>query len=117
MPSNLHFSPYESLGVPSRPMSINHLRRLSPNDLPRLRQFWIDYWGSEEMITRGKIHRSEQLEGFILEDGDEWVGLLTFVIENGECEVISLNSLRQGRGIGSKLIEQAIQEARARGSQ
>jgi ribosomal protein S18 acetylase RimI-like enzyme len=96
-------------------MSTAILRRLSPNDLPRLRQFWIEHWGGEEMITRGKIYRPEQLEGFVIEDGDEWVGLLTFVIEDSECEVTSLDSLRERQGIGSKLLDQVIEEASARG--
>ena len=93
------------------------LRRLSHNDLPRLRQFWIEHWGSEEMITRGRVYRPEQLEGFVIEDADraEWLGLLTFVIEEDECEVTSLDSLREGQGIGSRLIDQAIEEARIRG--
>jgi ribosomal protein S18 acetylase RimI-like enzyme len=91
------------------------LRRLSPEDLPRLRQFWIDHWGGEEMITRGRVHRPEQLDGFIVAGGEEWLGLLTFVLEDSECEITSLDSLREGQGIGSKLIERAIEEARARG--
>ena len=96
-------------------MSPTTLRRLSQNDLPRLRQFWIDHWGGEEMITRGKIFRPEHLEGFVVEDGEEWIGLLTFAIGDGECEVTSLDSLHEGKGIGSKLIDQAIKEARGRG--
>ena len=91
------------------------LRRLALDDLPRLRRFWIEHWGGEEMITRGHVFRPEQLEGFIVEDGEEWVGLLTFLIKDGECEVTSLDSLREGLGIGSKLLEQAIEEARVRG--
>lgn len=91
------------------------LRRLSSNDLPRLRQFWIDHWGGGEMITRGNVYRPEQLEGFVVEEDGEWIGLLTFVVREGECEVTSLDSLREGKGIGSKLIDQALEEARARG--
>lgn len=91
-----------------------NIRRLSPADLPRLRQFWIEHWGGEEMITRGKVYRPEQLDGFVAEDGTEWVGLLTFVIEGNECEVTSLDSLREGQGIGSTLIDKAIEEARSR---
>jgi ribosomal protein S18 acetylase RimI-like enzyme len=91
------------------------LRRLSSNDLPRLRQFWIEHWGGEEMIARGKIFRPEQLEGFVVEAGEEWIGLLTFAIEDNECEVTSLDSLREGKGIGSQLISQVIEEARGRG--
>lgn len=91
-----------------------NLRRLDSTDLPRLRQFWIDHWGGEEMFTRGKVYRPEQLEGFVIEDGNDWIGLLTFAIENNECEVTSLDSLREGQGIGSQLIDKAIEEAHAR---
>ena len=91
------------------------LRRLTQEDLPRLRQFLLEHWGGEEMITRGKVYRPEQLEGFVVEDGEEWIGLLTFAMEDGECELTSLDSLREGQGIGSKLIDEAIKEARGRG--
>jgi ribosomal protein S18 acetylase RimI-like enzyme len=91
------------------------LRRLTRDDLPRLRQFWIDHWGGEEMIVRGRVYRPEQLEGFVVEDGDEWVGLLTFASEGDECEVTSLDSLRERQGFGSMLIDKAIEEARLRG--
>jgi ribosomal protein S18 acetylase RimI-like enzyme len=96
-------------------MSTLHLRRLSQNDLPRLRQFWIEHWGGEEMLSRGNVYRPEQLEGFVIEETDEWMGLLTFFIKGGECEVTSLDSLREGQGIGSMLINKAVEEARARG--
>jgi ribosomal protein S18 acetylase RimI-like enzyme len=90
------------------------LRRLTQNDLPRLRKFLIEYWGGEEMITRGNIYRPEQLDGFIVEEENEWMGLITFFIEADECEVTSLDSLRGGKGIGTQLIDKAIKEARAR---
>lgn len=90
------------------------LRRLTPADNPRLRQFWIEHWGGEELISRGNIYRPEQVEGFILEEKKEWVGLVTFLITDGECEVTSLDSLREGQGIGTQLIEKSIEEARAR---
>jgi ribosomal protein S18 acetylase RimI-like enzyme len=91
------------------------LRRLTPEDLPRLRQFWIEHWGGEEMISRGRVYRPEQLQGFVVEDEDEWAGLLTFIIQDGECEVTSLDSLREGQGIGSMLIDKALEEAHTQG--
>ncbi|HSK87077.1 MAG TPA: GNAT family N-acetyltransferase [Anaerolineales bacterium] len=90
------------------------LRRLTQDDLPRLRRFWIEHWGGEEMIAHGVVYRPEQLEGFVVEDGKEWIGLLTFFIEADECEVTSLDSLHEGQGIGSRLIDKVIEEARAR---
>src|SRR5215468_6330099 len=88
-----------------------NLRRLTPDDLPRLRQFWVEHWGDEIMITRGKIYRPAQLEGFVIEDGDEWVGLLSYVIEDNELEVTSLDSLREGQGIGTLLLNKAVEQA------
>jgi ribosomal protein S18 acetylase RimI-like enzyme len=87
------------------------LRRLTQDDLPRLRQFWIDHWGGEEMITRGNVYRPEQLDGFVIEEKNEWIGLITFFIKHDECEVTSLDSLRGGQGIGTKLIDKAMEEA------
>ena len=93
------------------------LRRLTQEDLPRLRQFWIEHWGGEEMIARGRVYRPEQLDGFVVEDSNHgaWIGLLTFFIKDGECEVTSLDSLREGQGIGTMLIDKAVEEAQARG--
>jgi GNAT superfamily N-acetyltransferase len=88
------------------------IRRLTHDDLPRLREFWNEHWGGEEMITRGNVYRPEQLDGFAIEDGNEWIGLLTFFIKDKECEVTSLDSLREGQGVGSKLINAVLGEAR-----
>lgn len=93
---------------------ISSLRRLTVNDLPRLSQVWVKHWGSEEMVSRGKVYRPEQLEGFVVEEDNEWIGLLTFFIEANECEVTSFDSLREGQGIGTMLLNKAIEEARER---
>ena len=88
------------------------LRRLTSDDLAQLRQFWVEHWGGEEMISRGNVHRVEQLDGFVAENEEEWVGLLTFSIKGHECEVTSLDSLREGQGIGTKLMDSVVEEAR-----
>jgi len=88
------------------------LRRLTQHDLQRVREFWIEHWDGEEMITHGVIHRPEQLDGFVIEDGNEWIGLLTFLVKDNECEVTSLDSLCEGQGIGTRLINAILAEAR-----
>jgi GNAT superfamily N-acetyltransferase len=89
----------------------DQIRRLTRDDLPRLRQFWVDHWGSEIMIMHGLVVRYDQVEGFVFGD---WTGLLTFMIRGDQCEVTSLDSLREGRGIGTLLIDEVILEARKR---
>jgi GNAT superfamily N-acetyltransferase len=73
----------------------------------------IEHWGGEEIIARGIIYYPGQLDGFVVEDENEWMGLVTFFIKDYECEVTSLDSLREGKGIGTRLIDKAIEEARA----
>jgi ribosomal protein S18 acetylase RimI-like enzyme len=93
------------------------IRRLTPNDLPRLNQFWIEHWGGTEMIVHGEVFRAEELNGFVAEQNDEWIGLVTFYIKDGACEVMSLDSLQEGQGIATNLIEEVIREAREGGCQ
>ena len=93
------------------------IRRLTPKDLPRLNQFWIEHWGGMEMIVRGEVFRAEQLDGFVAEQNDEWIGLATFYIKDTACEIMSLDSLQEDQGIGTNLVEEVIQEAREAGCQ
>lgn len=88
------------------------MRRLTSDDLTRLRQFWIEHWGGEEMVTRGNVYRPEQLDGFVIEDEGEWLGLVTFIVTGDECEVTSINSLREAQGIGTSLINAVVDESR-----
>ena len=89
-----------------------NIHRITIEDIPRLRQFWIEHWDGEEMVIHGEVFRPEHLDGFVVEEDDEWVGVLTFFLSNGGCEVTSLNSLREGQGIGTQLINAVLDEAR-----
>lgn len=70
-----------------------------------------EYWGSTLIVTRGKSHEGDKLPGFIADLDSRPVGLITYNIENAEMEIISLNSLIEGIGIGSALVEAARIEA------
>jgi len=88
------------------------IRRLTSSDLPELNQFWEEYWGGPEMLVHGEIFRTDQLDGFAMEEQGQWIGLVTLFISVSGCEIISLNSLQEGRGIGTRLIEEVIAVAR-----
>lgn len=91
------------------------IRRLNAADGRRLRQFWKERWGGEEMVVHGVIFHPQQLDGFVAENDREWLGLATFIISGQDCEIISLDSLRPRQGIGSALIEKVTQTARQAG--
>ena len=93
------------------------IRRLTPKDLPHLNRFWIEHWGGTEMIVHGEVFRVEQLDGFVAEQNDEWIGLATFYIKDTACEIMSLDSLQEDQGIGTNLVAEVIQGARDTGCQ
>ncbi|MHA2275496.1 MAG: GNAT family N-acetyltransferase [Candidatus Kariarchaeaceae archaeon] len=68
-------------------------------------KFLQDNWGSNFIASRGKKHYYESLPGFVALKDHQIVGLITYEISDIECEIISLNSLREKEGIGTILIE------------
>jgi len=91
-----------------------NIRRLTVEDLPRLREYWRKHWGDEFVVAHGVIYRPEALDGFLALEDDEWLGEITYSVSGDECEIVSLDSLRQGHGIGTKLMDAAVDEARTR---
>ncbi len=73
------------------------------------------HWGSPIIITRGKIHQGDELQGFIAEENSEKIGLITFNIEHNKCEIISLDSIKESIGVGSILIEYVKTKASSSG--
>lgn len=72
-------------------------------------------WGSVKTVSRGKVLNALDLPGFLAEVEGEKAGLVTYHIDNGKCEIVTLNSLTEGQGIGTKLIEEVKKEAREAG--
>jgi GNAT superfamily N-acetyltransferase len=91
------------------------VRRLGDADRPWVAGFMRAAWGSESVVSRGRLHRTGALPGFVAEDERRPVGVATYAIESSECELVTLNSLVEGRGAGSALIGAVAAEARAGG--
>lgn len=89
------------------------LRPITDDDREWMRQFMIDHWGAEIMITRGSVMRPHEHDGFVALDGDAVAGLITYRIIDDACEVTSLDSLREGQGIGTALMNAVVQAAEA----
>ena len=88
------------------------VRRITVDDLPRLRAIWKKNWGDEFVVAHGMIYYPDTLDGFIALDGDEWIGEITYTFSEDECEIVSLDSAREGMGIGTMLINKVVEEAR-----
>jgi len=71
----------------------------------KINRFLNEKWGSTIIVSKGRIHRLENLSGYFVMENEEIVGLITYFIENAECEIVTLDSLIENMGIGSRLIE------------
>ena len=88
------------------------LRRITEHDLSRLRQIWRKNWGDDFMVVHGAVYRPENLEGFIAYNGPDCVGEITYVLHEADCEVVTLDSECEGQGLGTRLIDAVVEEAR-----
>ncbi len=91
------------------------VRALTPADQPQVAGWMIEHWGSEIMVTRGVVHRMAELPGFAAVSAEQWLGLLTYHIAEGACEIVTLDSVQPNAGIGTALIEAVKQAAQQAG--
>lgn len=92
-------------------MSSLTIRPVERTDRNWIAQFLDKHWGSTRIVTRGQVYLGHLLDGFIAEQDGEPVGLITYRIDGDACEVVTLNSLAQGQGIGTALLETVKQVA------
>ncbi|WP_175987472.1 GNAT family N-acetyltransferase [Bacillus sp. Marseille-Q1617] len=82
-------------------INTNHLAKCKLND------FFTTHWGSPQMVISSGVFDCSTLDGFaVLNEEEQIVGLITYIIKNKDCEIISLDSLEEGRGIGSTLLKE-----------
>ncbi|MEE9607621.1 MAG: GNAT family N-acetyltransferase [Myxococcota bacterium] len=93
------------------------VRALGAADRPWVRERVEKVWGSPTVVSRGRVHRPETLPGLAALRGGGRVGLLTYRVEDRSCEVVTLQAVIEGVGIGSALLEALGREGRARGWQ
>ena len=81
------------------------VRVVDSDDGDWIAQFITERWGADFIAAHYEVFRCRDLPGFVAVEADEKVGLLTYKIVAGDCEVVSLDSLRPGMGIGTGLID------------
>jgi len=63
-------------------------------------------WISTKIVSKGKVHDANELPGIIAIHKNHRVGLLIYNIVGNECEIVSLNSLKENVGIGTALLKE-----------
>ena len=86
-------------------------RKVEQSDKDWIDSFITEHWGSNIVVVNGCEYFPSQLEGFIASHHSEKIGLITYLIHDLRCEIITLNSIIEGRGIGSRLLKLTENEA------
>ena len=88
------------------------IKEIDTANRKKVNNFLTEHWFSTNIISRGKIIDGTSLDGFIAYYNNEIVGLITYTISNDECEILSLDSLKENNGIGTLLLEKVINKAK-----
>jgi ribosomal protein S18 acetylase RimI-like enzyme len=84
-------------------MNIYAIEELKKN---KIIDFFKLRWGSPEMVISSGVYDCSSLDGFtIINEEGKIIGLITYIIKGNECEIISLDSIDEGKGIGTKLVQ------------
>ncbi|MDM5195121.1 GNAT family N-acetyltransferase [Bacillus hominis] len=89
-----------------------HIQKITPEMKEVIQDFMCKNWGSSMMVSRGRVHHLEELPGFVVLENDGIVGILTYEVIKNMCEIVSLDSFEERKGIGTKLVDCALQVAK-----
>lgn len=92
------------------------IRPLGPEDEEWVAEFIDRRWGSPHVVAHGKLFYPHTLPGFVAESAGEPVGLLTYHVDGGDWEIITVDSLEPNLGIGSDLVYTLRQHAKKAGA-
>jgi len=88
------------------------IRPITESDSDWVTSIIKEQWGSVNIVTKGKLYQANKLPGFVAILDNKKVGLITYHM-GGDCEIITLDSFLQGKGIGTLLIKKVKEIAKA----
>ena len=87
-------------------------RQIQDDDRQAIAEFIEQHWRSKMIMSTGKPYYPHEQNGLIEWRDGRIVGLLTWIREGDDVQLLTLNSVLEGQGIGSALMLIAIEEAR-----
>lgn len=89
-----------------------YLQKIDEKYRDTVNQILRDEWHCPPSISRGKIIDTTNLPGFLFIENEVIKGVITYNIEDEECEIVTLNSFEENKGIGTALINETLNIAR-----
>lgn len=86
------------------------IRALTENDRAWAAQVEADSWSQAVVARLGELVDPTQLPGFIADLDGARAGLASYAVRGEECELVTIRSLQEGRGVGRALLD-AVRDA------
>ena len=93
------------------------IRALTADQRPWLAEHLRLTWGSSAIVSRGRVHDAARLPAVVAVTDEALIGLATFYLSGGRCEIVTLEAFERGRGVGSALLRTIARYAGRRGAE
>jgi GNAT superfamily N-acetyltransferase len=81
------------------------IRPVTADDRPWVVELETESWGAPVVARRGELVDPTLLPGFIAWLDRRRAGLVSYDVRGDQCEVVTIRSLSEGRGIGRALLD------------
>jgi ribosomal protein S18 acetylase RimI-like enzyme len=92
------------------------VRPIGPADLAWVRSLFAERWGGVVSVSRGVARDTTALPGFVAFLDGERAGVATYRLGGRACELVTLDSVREGAGAGTALVDAVAAAARGAGA-
>ncbi|MBB4745823.1 GNAT superfamily N-acetyltransferase [Actinoplanes octamycinicus] len=98
-------------------MTALRVRAAGPDDRATVARLITESWHAPILVVHGVTYHAADLPALLAETGPDGdiAGLLTYHVDGGALEIVSLNAFTSGAGVGSALLDAAAGVARERG--
>ena len=96
-------------------MAIFH--EITKENRPMINDFLKAHWYATTMVLRGEIVNMSLADGFFRTENGVITALLTYRFDGKVFEILSLDSLREGEGVGTWMLQEAVRRARQLGAE
>ncbi len=80
---------------------------------PKINQLIAEEWGGPMIISKGISHDTSNADGFVSVTDGELTGYVLYCMNDGQCEILVLQSILENQGIGSSLTRAVINTAKS----
>ena len=94
------------------------VREVRDDERAWLRATLRERWGGGIAVGRGRVRRPAELDALVaVDESGERVGVATYVVEGALAELVTIDALRPGAGVGRRLLDAVASAARAAGAE